>query len=54
MERAVLFKNLKKDSAELLEALLILSCKLKTNILNKQYEIRRLQGLNIETEDFVE
>ena len=54
VERAVLLKNLRKDSAELLEALLILSCKLKTNMLNKQHETRRLQSLNIEAEDFAE
>ena len=54
IERAVLMKNLRKDSAELLEALLILSCKLKTNMLNKQHETRRLRSLNIEAEDFAE
>ena len=45
-------ENLTKENAELLEALLIISAKLNTNMINKIYELRHLQQLNVPNEPF--
>ena len=50
--KEILKQNLSKENAELLEALLIISAKLNTNMLNKAYETRNLQQLNIPNELF--
>ena len=47
-------KNLTKENAELLEALLIISAKFNTNMINKNYETRHLQQLNVVNEPFHE
>ena len=46
--------NLDKEKAELLEALLIISSKTNSNLLNKIFETRHLQQLDIESETFNE
>ena len=45
--------NLGRGKAELLEALII-SSKQNTNLINKNFELRNLQQLDIETEQFNE
>ena len=47
-------KNLTKENAELLGALLIISSKLNTNMINKTYETRHLQELYVPNELFHE
>ena len=47
-------KNLLKDKAEVLEALLILISKPKTNLINGNFELRNLQRLDVNIEPFNE
>ena len=54
LKRAILMKNLLKDKAEVLEALLILISKPKTNLINRNFELRNLQRLDVNVEPFNE
>ena len=56
LQRAIFVRNISKDVASLIEALLILSLKVRSsetkNLLNRQYEIGNLQLLKDPNEAF--
>ena len=52
LQRAILKDKVGRDQAQLLESLLIITAKQYTNLENKNFEIRNLQCLNTEEEEF--